>query len=96
LQKWEYCILKQQGKQEYWFYSETGSKEKFKGKEHSLARVLIHLGLEGWEAVNYETRDIMARNASQRNILQTLTRRVTGGCDNRKNGQIRISNSHKA
>jgi hypothetical protein len=49
--------LKQQGKNEFWLYSETGSKEKFKGKEHSLARVLIHLGLEGWEAVNYETRD---------------------------------------
>ena len=57
MQKWEYCILKQQGKQEYWLYSETGSKEKLKGKEHSLARVLIHLGLEGWEAVSYIPRD---------------------------------------
>jgi hypothetical protein len=55
--KWEYCILKQQGKHEYWLYSETGSKEKLKGKEHSLARVLIHLGLEGWEVVNYVTED---------------------------------------
>ena len=57
MQKWEYCILKQQGKQEIWLYSETGTKEKLTGKEHSLARVLIHLGLEGWEAVNYVTRD---------------------------------------
>jgi hypothetical protein len=49
--------LNQQGKQEFWIYSETGSKEKLTGKEYSLGRVLIHLGLEGWEAVNYVIRD---------------------------------------
>jgi hypothetical protein len=58
MQKWEYCILRKQGKHEFWLYTETGSKEKLLGKEYSLSRVLIHLGLEGWEAINVVASDI--------------------------------------
>jgi hypothetical protein len=79
MQKWEYCILKQQGKQEFWLYSETGSKEKLTGKEHSLARVLIHLGLEGWEAVNYVIKDSSASDYAswpERQIREIMFKRL--------------------
>jgi hypothetical protein len=57
MQVWEYCLLKQLGGQKFWIYTETGRLIKYHGKEHTLHRIIMRLGSEGWEAVNFVISD---------------------------------------
>jgi hypothetical protein len=57
MQKWEYCLLKQLGGQKFWIYTESGRLIKFHGEEYTLHRIIMRLGSEGWEAVNFVISD---------------------------------------
>jgi hypothetical protein len=57
MQKWEYCLLKQLSGQKYWIYTEAGKLIKYQGEKYTFQRIIMRLGYEGWEAVNYLMSD---------------------------------------
>ena len=57
MQKWEYCLAKYHKDNEVWVFAP--SRGKTLKHSDSLGNILKRLGIEGWEAVNYNVTNLI-------------------------------------